>query len=234
MKEMNSLQNNNVLPKDYSKPIPVNEAIRVIRHLPYASTVRVCFGMLFLTGCRINELKNFRMKNLYSLKNGYYKVYWSLGKNQTGYRSTIIPPRYIKELKEYRENNKHYSDLMFSAEPRSFARLFDRHRKHLGGDWYRKAPLFGGGTIKEEYLYQLKGLRKTFATWTFYRLYKKYRDYNISLEFTSRDLHHSTKNMTATHYIKNFEDLEINKLNDLLPEEAYQFAEEQYNLLAFI
>ncbi len=171
--------------------------------MSYASTCRVMFTMLALTGCRLSEMDN--MKQSY-LKDGW--LWWRLGKNQKNYRKVKLPDPFIQELKDYRESHRVPSDSLFGVEHRTFRRYFNRTiRKLLGGGWIEKTEALGCNGFTEEYLLQLKGLRKSYQTLLFKAEYEKWGDPGVALQFTSKAMRHSSERITAYHYLVNFDTL---------------------------
>jgi integrase len=71
------------------------------------------------------------------------------------------------------------------------------------------------GIVKEEHIYGLGGLRKSWATLQFAKELKKWGQPDIALQMVSKQMKHSCKEMTAHHYIKNFDLLEIHKYVDM-------------------
>jgi integrase len=191
--------------------IPLIEVKRVLDFMTYASTVRVMFGMLFWTGCRICELDNMRRGNIYD---DY--VYWKTGKNQNDYRKEKLPSYFINELKEYWANHKLLGERMFSCKSESFRRYFNRDvRPFLNNAWCEERLVFKQGTIQRENILQLKGLRKTFQTFVFAQELYKWNNPEIALQFTSKKMRHSSTRLTAYHYLNNFDVLGINN-NDFV------------------
>ena len=211
-RSMNTIDKNYNLYEFEIKAIPINNAQEVLDYLPFGNTIRVMFGVLMETGCRLSELKNMEINKLYG-----NHLFWKVGKNQKGYRSVIISDTLVSEINYYRANNRVYSKRMFGISGKTLRRMFNRDvRQHLSDNWkILRFTDFQANVAKKEYLLQLRGARKTWATLRFYKYYKQYNDANLALEFTSRDMKHSSKGITAYHYIKNFEVLDIEQMNNL-------------------
>ncbi|MDI6738703.1 MAG: hypothetical protein QME12_09425 [Nanoarchaeota archaeon] len=87
--------------------------------------------------------------------------------------------------------------------------------------------------MKEEYIYQLKGLRKNYQTLEFAKQFEKWQDASIALEFTSKNMKHSSGKITAYHYIENFESLNIEKYKHLTPAEIIANSQTQMRLMDY-
>lgn len=195
--------------------IPFRYVIEAIEFMQYGSGLRVMFEMLFLTGCRISELDNMKLSKIY----GNW-IYWKLGKNQKRHRKEELPKKYVEELKHYREHNKVYSDKLFSMQHDTFRREFNKKiRPKLSRSWQQLRLIDKDGLLQQEYFLQLKGLRKNYQTLDFAKQLKKWNDAYIALEFTSKKMRHSSKRITAYHYLENFEDIEILKYREMTPAE---------------
>jgi integrase len=193
--------------------IPLAEVRRVLDFMTYGSTVRVMFGMLFWTGCRICELDNMERGNIYD---GY--VYWKTGKNQNDYRKEKLPNHYIEELQEYWSCNRILGDKMFGCMADSFRRYFNKDvRPFLNDQWREERLVFKQGTIVRENILQLKGLRKTFQTFVFAKELWKWDNPEIALQFTSKKMRHSSTRLTAYHYLENFDVLGITDPKNVKP-----------------
>ncbi|MBI2101671.1 hypothetical protein HYT53_03585 [Candidatus Woesearchaeota archaeon] len=203
-----------------SYAIPFKEVIAAIEAMPYASGVRVMFQMLVLTGCRPCELDNMKVSRLF----GDY-LYWPLGKNQKGWRKEKLGMKYIKELKLYRERNRVYGDRLFGFSANSFRRYFNKFiRPHLSEEWNEKRLKLSKSSPACEYVLQIKGLRKDFQTLEFAKQYKKWKSPDVAMEFTSKKMKHSSKHITAYHYLENFDTLGIDKFQTLTPQDIIRQA----------
>jgi len=193
--------------------IPLVEVRRVLDFMTYASTVRVMFGMLFWTGCRICELDNMKRGNIYD---GY--VYWKTGKNQNDYRKEKLPKHYLDELSEYWNSNRLLGDGMFGVKHDTFRRYFNKDvRSFLGVAWCEERLVYKQGNITRENILQLKGLRKTFQTFVFAQELWKWDNPEIALQFTSKKMRHSSTRLTAYHYLNNFDVLGITDPKNVKP-----------------
>lgn len=188
-----------------SKAIPLREVKRVLDILPWASTCRVMFEMLTLTGCRLSEMDEMKWSNIRETI-----LYFKLGKNQKNYRKVQLPEKYLQELKDYRETHRVKSDFLFGVKAHTFRRYFDRQvRLMLCGEWIAKEDVWCKGAFALEYKLQLKGLRKNYQTLLFKAEYEKWGDAGVALEFASKAMRHSSKHITAYHYIVNFDALGV-------------------------
>ena len=198
MQEVNHLAEGHAVPFDR-----IREALEV---MPYGSDVRVMFEMLFLTGCRISELDNMKASKLFG-----NVLYWSLGKNQHGFRKEVLPDFYLKELAEYRKKNRTYADRLFGVNAHTFRRYFHKFIMPRLKGWHEKRLVDKQGVLQEEYIYQLKGLRKDYQTLEFAKQLDKWKDAGVALQFTSKKMRHSCERITAFHYIQEFDSLNIEK-----------------------
>lgn len=193
--------------------IPLPEVKKVLDFMTYASSVRVMFGMLFWTGCRICELDNMKRGNIY----GDY-VYWKTGKNQNDYRKEKLPKYYIDELKEYWATNRLLGDRMFGVKHDTFRRYFNKFvRPFLNDQWREERLVYKQSKLTRENILQLKGLRKTFQTFVFAQELWKWKDSKVALEFTSKKMRHSSERMTCYHYLNNFDVLGIDNPQNVKP-----------------
>lgn len=180
--------------------------------LPPAHPVRVGILLLALTGCRVAELDRLNPRNL---AEGW--IYWQPGKNQRGWRRELLPRWFLQELALYRETHRVPQARMLGYQGHVLRRYFNRDvRPFLGRAWNTKRFLPNGRRYKEHinvdsYTLQLKGFRKSFATTIFYREYQRWGDAGVALEFTSKRMRHSTKGMTAYHYLEEFDAAQVEK-----------------------
>lgn len=193
------------------KGIPISEIMKAVNTMDYASTERIMFQFLCLLGCRIQELNNMKLDDIYPYDANMYIVYWKKGKNQKGYRSELITKSVYYELAKYRETHKIEGNKLFGATGQTFVRYFNRDiRPMLGGEWIIKAPN-PENHWKIEYVYQIKGLRKTFVTYSFKEYYEKWKNPDMALEEISKQMGHKTKRMTSMHYLQETKELDIDR-----------------------
>lgn len=198
----------------YAVPIPAVQ--EVLDFLPYASTERVMFQMLYYTGCRCKELDVMTPKLLHE-----NTLYWELGKNQHGTRKEVLPKSYLSELKAYRATHRVCEDRMFGPTAATFRRYFDRDvRPFLSSTWREKRLTVRSKAFSTEYVLQLKGLRKTFQTMLFAKEWQRWGTADVALQFTCKRMQHSSERITAYHYLQNFESLQIDKQSPLIPSQA--------------
>lgn len=214
--------------------IPFRLVKVLLEALPYGNVVRVMVRMLIYTGMRLSELDKCQMKNLFG--NCFY---WELGKNQTGqYRKALLPQEYLDELKIYRESHRTFGDRMFGLNATAFRRKFNMEvRPLLSDEWREQVLVREAGILEEEYKFQLKGFRKNFATILFYKLYKKWDDANVALLMVSKEMKHSCTQMTAHHYLMEFENLELEKYEKTFGEidlqKIFRSPDHQERMMAF-
>lgn len=172
--------------------------------------------MLFYTGCRPAELDRMKIDNLFE-----NTLYWKLGKNQRSHRKEVLPAAYVKELREYRETHAVPQSKLFSMTADSLRARFNHHiRPYLGHSWTDKRLRSKNGFLVEEYILQIKGIRKTYQTMVFAQELKKWKSAEVAVEFTSKRMKHSSRSITCFHYIENFDVLKINSIANLNPCEA--------------
>lgn len=187
--------------------IPFEEIIRSYPLLEPASHERMMFLMLAGSGCRISELDNMKVTGLRG-----NRLYWNVGKNQRGTRYVDLPDWYIEEYKAYRSRQDYkFSSSFFGIKKSTFCRDFDKRiRPMLGGGWTLRTQRFDGFRWKYGgYKYQLKGFRKAYVTHRFYREWDKLNSAGAAIEMVCRDMHHSSKGMTVSHYIEDGEKLNM-------------------------
>lgn len=194
--------------------IPFSEINRVLDVLPYGCPIRCMFTHSILTGCRQTELSNMFESMMYRTIGGA-NIFWKCGKNQVGYRKEFLPDYFLEELSYMRAHYRGFGDRLYSPDARSFRKYFNRYRCFIGGLWNERQSIITGGVVESEYVYNLNGLRKTFATHVFYQEYQKWKDSGVALEMTSKRMKHSTTHMTAYHYLKNFEQLKIEQYGNI-------------------
>lgn len=181
---------------------------RALERLPYGSTSRVALQLLAATGCRITELDRMDPGRVLD---GF--LYWRPGKNQKGLRREFLPQGLRDELVAYRASHRVKTAFLLGIESQTIVRNFDRDdRPSIGGSWGERSEVFlngrgwGGG-----WRLHLKGFRKTFQTVLFAHFYRKYGDANVALEWVSKRMKHSSKHITAYHYLQDYEKLDVNR-----------------------
>ena len=197
--------------------IPPTRIKEVLDYLPYGNQIRVMFQFLAITGSRISELDRMRTDRILKSQNKYFLI-WSLGKNQKAFRKEEIPEQLVQELRESRKNRRCFQNRLFSMSSDTFRRVFNRDvRPNLSDAWTERKIKLSKGQLQTEYVLQLKGLRKTFQTLNFAQELRKWNNPDIALEFTSKRMRHSSKHITAYHYIVNFDQVNTSMDNlDLL------------------
>lgn len=192
--------------------IPFPEIKRAMRSLPYGSYVSVMFKFLACTGARVRELNLMRRSLLCQCKDdpNAATLYWQCGKNQKGYRKEKIPDWLLTEYMIYTEQNKTFQDRLFGCESQVLEKRFRKFRPLIGGAWMRRVWLQSPCARKEEFFYTLAGLRKSFTTLQFAKESAKYKnDFHVGLLMVSARLKHSSCGLTARHYCREFEGLNI-------------------------
>lgn len=188
---------------DDSKAIPLDEVQRAFDTLSYGSSTRVMFGMLALTGCRMRELDRMRRSMVYG-----DVLHWFLGKRQRHVRKVRLPGWFWSELRYHWSLERPPLDRMFSISAETFRRYFNRDaRPLLGGVWEERAVRYQGERVVYGFRYQLNGLRKNYQTLRFSSQWQRWRDAQVAVEFTSKEMKHKSTHITCHHYIENFESL---------------------------
>lgn len=185
----------------------------LFQKLQYGTHLSIGIKILHYTGCRIQELNKMYRSNI--TKDNY--LYWSIGKNQKGYRKEFLPDDFIKELNYYWETEKVPLKKILAISSETLRRYFTRFRKSLSTQWNKKRVVMKEGIITDEYYYQLKGFRKNFATNMFSYFYHKYNDANISVELVSKRMKHSNNGMTITHYFDSMHQINAQKYKYFMP-----------------
>jgi len=186
--------------------LPFKEVIKLIDFFPFGNPYRVAYTLLALTGARISEIDNMGPKCL----RGDLLI-WKTGKNQKGYRRAYMPQWFLNELSFYMENSPHCSNKFFLFAGKTLRDVLNKQiRPILKGDWLKLKDQPPNGMDRQEYVYQLKGLRHSYATLDFYNKFKKWGG-TVAVEFTCKAMGHSSYKMTAGHYIGNFEKVEVEK-----------------------
>lgn len=197
--------------------LPLRNVKEVVELLPYASAERVMFLMLYYTGARISELDKMNPKNLYD---GY--LYWPLGKNQKRWRKEKLPDDFILELSAYREKYSVPSSRIFHYCGESLRRVFNRDiRSRLPSAWQRKRLIPTRAGFKEEYILQMKGLRKTFQTVDFARELRKWNDAGFAMHRVAKRMKHSSTKITVSHYLEDLEAIGLENRALVVPDIAF-------------
>ncbi len=195
---------------DDFRAIPFEDVLFALRKMKYGTTMKVMFEMLALTGCRMASLNRMEITGLLD-----DKLYFKEAK--TGDRRVIILPNwYIEEYFAFRRNNRVMHPRMFPISSETLTRYFNRNfRPQLNQKWNQKISHSRRGFLVFEFMYQLKGLRKNYATLDFKKNFDEWGNSQIALEFTAKHMKHSSMRMTAYHYLVNFEKLGIEKYKNM-------------------
>ena len=182
-----------------SYAIPFKEVLRLLNHFTYASKYRVAIQMMALTGCRPSEIEKMGLINLRG-----NVISWRRGKNQKGWRRRALPAPFIKELFCMLKNTPHTAHKLFDFNIGTLRRIVNTQRLKIGGGWTIKREYQREGAVRQEYIYQLKGLRHNYVTMLFYNYYTKY-DAALAVEFAAKEMGHSSYKMTSRHYLDGLE-----------------------------
>jgi len=186
--------------------IPLREVQTAYDTLPRGSATRVMFGMLALTGCRITELDKMRKSMIYD-----DVIHFFLGKRQRKVRKIKLPSWYWEELDAMHKEEPCPGDGLFPISSESFCRYFTHVRKILNDKWRDRVIKYSNQEKITQYRYQLKGLRKNYQTIVFAHEWKRWEDADVALEFTSKAMKHSSKHITAYHYLQHFDALGLRR-----------------------
>lgn len=211
-----------------SVAVPFDAINRAIDSLPYASTLRVMFEMLVLTGCRIEAMDKMRIG---MIQNG--TLYYHPGKKQKQYLKTDLPQWYLVELTQYRQENRLPADCLFGVNANSFRRYFTKARNKMPSEWQEKVKYVKNNNFESGYRLQLKGIRKVFWTYEFKRALDEWKSADMALEVTSKKAAHSTTHMTAYHYLREFDTLGLKIGERLKTVSEIMTTREQRSLLEF-
>ena len=197
------------------RAIPISEVLYLFNILPYANGIRVGLQLLFYTGCRLSELTQMRRSELID-----GVIYWKLGKNQThkAHRRERLPDAFMEELKLYWKTHRMPENRVYHATGSSLARRLNAEiRPLLREQWRDKVRTLRKSGFTWEYVYQLKGFRKIFATLIFVHYYTKFNDAYVAGEMTAKRMMHSDSGLTWHHYILCAEQIDAKKYMHLLP-----------------
>lgn len=191
--------------------VPFPSVIKALRIMSYGSTERVMFLHLLYTGCRINELDNMMITQIHGKT-----IHWKLGKNQKGWRKQNLPLNFLDELDFYRRTHRVKDGLLFGVDANSFRRYFNvQVRPNLGPEWLRLRPRPRKQALGDEYVLQLKGLRKNYGSVEFWKQYLKWGDAGVAAEFMQRIFKHKNKKMAVCHYFSSYEHLGLKRFKNL-------------------
>jgi hypothetical protein len=200
------------LESDGENPVPFNAITEVLALIPYADPVRVGIQALFLSGCRLSEIDNWKLSHLYG-----NKLYFDVGKNQSGHRVISLSDAYLKEWQVYRQRNKVPSDKFFGFNGETLARYFNKLRPKLSFRWQQKRIFPRKGKISYYYVLQLKGIRKSFVTLDYSKQLDEWKNEQVAVQFTSKAMRHSSERMTAYHYLCQFSKLDMKHYAHMTP-----------------
>lgn len=198
-----------------SKVIPFNEVARLLRTIKLHKGIcptYIATAWLCCTGARPAELENRKLDEVIM---GKYWT-WPPAKKQIGNRIEKLPQWFWNDFAVYLDTCPIQRNNVFGMSGESLASVINHHiRPLLGGDWIKKRPSFvRKGGYRLEYIYRLKNLRHNFQTIEWYREKQTYGN-DLALERVSRKMRHSTKGMTAHHYIERVEDLKLQNYKDM-------------------
>lgn len=193
--------------------IPLRLVVELVMYLEYATPLRVAIKLLAYTGCRLSEIRKMRRSNIVD---GF--LFWQCGKNQTESRKEFLPPDFMTEIDDCMKRSRHRSDIICDLCGKTVLREFNKLvRPNLSSEWREQRVTMQNEILKYEYKYQLRGLRKNFATLLFWHLWKKYDSSEVALEMVSKRMRHSSQHMTAYHYVESADQIEAAKYAHLLP-----------------
>lgn len=187
--------------------LPITAIQDALDLMEYASVERVMFEMLVYTGCRIQELNLMKPRHLYG-----DTLYWPCGKNQSGWRKEKLPIGYVLELNEYRQTHRVPESMLFGVSAETFRTYFkQRVRPRLGPSWQRQRLVPTKHGLKPEYVFQLKGTRKTFQTLKYHECLQEWGSPMVAAEMTGKQMRYATARVSLTHYVENLNSLGLNK-----------------------
>lgn len=193
---------------DYEgKAILFKHVRKALEFMPYGEPRRVALTWVALVGARICEIENLSLNNFM----GQYCL-WKPRKNQKGYRKEKLPEWFFQEL-EYMINRYPISNTqIFPFNAASLTRRFNKEiRPLLGEEWNKKHPvLMENCKIRLVYNYQLRMLRQNFCTHDYAKEIDNW-GYEVAIEKTAERMRHSSKKITAYHYVQNFDKLDIQR-----------------------
>lgn len=176
------------------------------RRAKYWQAVRVMTAHLQWTGCRVAELDKMTPQKIFG-----NACYWHLGKNQKTVRKEYLPDAHLRELDEYRKQNRVPEGKLFGITADTYRRYFNRFvRPLLGARWNRQVVTVRQRDLVLDYELQLRGFRKNFQTILFAELWAKYDEANVAILMVSKRMHHSSVETTGIHYVQDCKSKRLN------------------------
>lgn len=193
--------------------IPFEDVNVLFSYLPYATHLSIAIKLLHYTGCRIQEIDLMTREGITD-----NAIYWVIGKNQRGYRREYLPDSFIAELEKYWRITSVRGDSVLGIKASNILSQFNKKiRPLLPEQWQAKIskpkinPMRKTFDWSYEYVYQLKGFRKNWATLCFWYHYKKFQSGELAVQLTSARMKHSHTGMTSTHYLVACEQLNVER-----------------------
>jgi hypothetical protein len=82
--------------------------------------------------------------------------------------------------------------------------------------------------VAKEFVLQMKSLRKSFATITFWHYWEEYKDASVGMYMTCKHMKHSTTGMTVSHYIEQGDRMNREKWKGYTPSQILNLITQQH------
>lgn len=177
---------------------------QLIDWFPEGHEKRIAIALMACTGMRVLELDRVKPSSFWwDRKNQKMHLIWLTVKSKPQQRNEILPDWLLHELdiffKRYFKGHG-WDDRLFNFKAESLPSWLNKFAKpHLGGIFDALRPRFKGGSIIDEHVVQLKGLRHAFAATVFWNLSRIY-GCEMAIHMVSKRMRHSSTMVTARHY----------------------------------
>lgn len=191
--------------------------------LPYGTPLSCWIKINEETGCRLEETDDMQFS---FIKDN--ELFWTLGKNQVGFRSELLSQELYDEIVYMRKHNRILGDNLLPCKTDTLRRYFNKFiMPKLSIAWHKTRPILKNNGFRKvityERRYQLKGFRKNFQTILFYYYWKKYGDAAIAAEMVSKRMKHSSTKITIKSYIENVEQLGIRNIESVIAKRPFEW-----------
>jgi len=180
----------------------------------YGHRHRLYILLLFMGGLRVGEPGELYWENFIWEKN----MLMFRPNKQKGrvLRRVKLPPKFMEELKYYRDNNFFPQGKCFNINSKSFCRYFNKAYRHfLPEQWVKYSEVSRKGSVACYHLYTLRGFRATHATIAYYYYSLVYGHGDLAVKKTAKHMGHSSSYTTSEYYIQRVSDLKIDKYSEM-------------------
>lgn len=211
MATQRTLQNTEMLDFELTtgyQAIPLCEVRRMFNTLPRGHRIRVFLLVAFATGGRLDSLIGIKGGNFSKDVLVYYET-----KNQA-HRPVRIPPKMLEEINEYIKAHGLQYRRLWHCQYDNIRRKFNQFvRPVLGEAWRERRPRSEEMAV-QRCCYNIRGLRTTVGTIA-YSYYRRVYGDAVALSRTCKWMGHTSKYITADHYIKNLVDIGLERWPDI-------------------